>query len=302
MLPIIRHGPGASSILQERSYSSTRFAICMMKGKKPVRLSEILDRIEEIADPRMQAEWDKSGLQVTSTRTDFSLLAVFLDPLPHIIERALADGADFLLSHHPLALRPALPNRLDNYYLVLNLLMKANVPLYAAHTSLDVNLEGPAGWLGRELGLVDSEPLEPVGEKCMVGFGVVGRLPAPMREEDLLKQILYLLKLDWAIACGHAIGQAPINRIAYCGGSGASLVSRALEKGAELYITGDVKYHPALESEIRVWDVGHHSIEEAMMERFAALLQRKGLSARFYPSASPFSLLLGEQNTLLERE
>lgn len=251
---------------------------------------DIVNAIEKIADPCWQADWDKSGLQVASTRREATCLGIFLDATPESIKNALADGADFLLSHHPLALTPGLPNCLDNWHEALRLLLGANVPLYAAHTSLDVNLNGPAGWLGRALNLRNGTPLEKIqdGNLCL-GYGEVGDLPMAMDGTKIVNCILSLAKLRCAPLAGPEIPHC-IRRIAYCGGSGASLLDMAKDCGADLYITGDVKYHAALETEIAVLDVGHHALEEEMMRQFAELLATAlpEIQVKFFPSLSPF--------------
>lgn len=118
-----------------------------------MQLIEIINAIEKIAPLAAAASWDLSGLQVAAARQEAAVLAVCLDPTPSSISKALELGAECILSHHPLLLKPVLPARLDAYHEVLRLLLTADVPLYAAHTSLDVNARGPAGWLARELEL-----------------------------------------------------------------------------------------------------------------------------------------------------
>lgn len=259
-----------------------------------MRLAEIIAAIEETAPPDNQSSWDKSGLQVAASRTDIRKMVVCLDPTPVAIAGALESGAEFILSHHPLALRPALPSRLDNWHGALKLLLGADVPLYAAHTSLDVNLGGPAGWLGRALGLTDTAPLEPCGAPGM-GFGQAGNLPQAVEMDDLLRNLLELLGLEFAQVCG-APAPARISRMAYCGGSGGSLLDAAYECGADIYVTGDFKHHSAMDAAglgLAIVDVGHHSLEEKMMRLFARDLQRAlpSVQVEFQESPSPFRLV-----------
>lgn len=260
----------------------------------------IINTIEKIANPCWQADWDKSGLQVASTRSDISCLGIFLDGTPTAIRQALDAGADLLLSHHPLSLRPCLPNRLDCWHKALRLLLGADVALYAAHTSLDVNPGGPAGWFGRALRLKNSKPLEKIGSQpdgIPMGYGEVGDLPEPVDSGELVEHILGLVGLSHAQIAGGEL-PARIQRVAYCGGSGASLIEPARKAGAELYVTGDVKYHAALEqAEMPVLDVGHHALEEEMMRRFAALLAEMlpMIQVKFFPSLSPFRYVCKEE-------
>jgi putative NIF3 family GTP cyclohydrolase 1 type 2 len=69
-----------------------------------------------------------------------------------------------------------------------------------------------------------------------------------------------------------------VRRVAICAGSGASLLGAAVAVGAELYITGDMKYHDARNAEdagINVLDVGHFAPEKYGLMRLGKLLERK---------------------------
>lgn len=259
-----------------------------------MKQEEIIARIEYVAPLWGAAKWDMSGMQVASSRKDIGKMALFLDPSPISITAALREGAEFMLSHHPLSLSPRLPDRLDAWHESLRLLFSANVGLYAAHTSLDINLRGPAGWLGRELELENTEILELEQEPSAaypygLGYGEVGDLSSPMPINGLVGRILEILDMDGAVICGPKYTD-PIRRIAYCPGSGSSLARAARQKGAQLFITGDLKYHAALDAPLAILDVGHHGIEEEMMRKFADLLARdmRDLQIVFIPSRSPF--------------
>jgi putative NIF3 family GTP cyclohydrolase 1 type 2 len=75
-----------------------------------------------------------------------------------------------------------------------------------------------------------------------------------------------------------------VQKIALCGGSGASLLHEAARKGADLLVTGDVKYHEAREAEalgILIIDAGHFATEQLMVQGLADLL-RRAFAARKY--------------------
>ena len=256
-----------------------------------MQLEQLIAAIECIAPLAGAASWDKSGLQVACRHTDIHRLAVALDPVPSTIAAALDQGADFVLTHHPLSLSPHLPNCLDNYHAVLSLLFRADAGLYAAHTSLDVQPDGPAGWLARFLGLRHPDFLERTGENC--GFGLVGDLPAPCSLTDLLKRLQSRISLDVAVTAGTC--PESVHRVAYCTGSGGSLIAEAEACGADLYITGDIKYHPALDSAIFLLDVGHHSLEEVMMQEMQERLSRTlEVETFFVASDTPFRPALAQ--------
>lgn len=287
--------------------------------------------IEEIAPPVFAAAWDKSGVQVASPRQEIHHLAVSLDPTPDAVRRAVQAGADMLLTHHPLSLQPRFPNQLDTHRATLALLFSHDMPLYAAHTSLDANPVGPSAWLPDELGLQNREFLEetgqwyhPDGTMLQGGFGCVGDLPAPLTMPQLTTFLSSRLAhcLHQKHACAHLIGCPPalIRRVAVCTGSGSSLLNNARRAKADIFITGDVKYHPALDlisendlaalgqdpgasffapalepemTVCTVLDVGHFLLEEEMMRRFALLLEQRlqGVAVSFLPGRDPFAPL-----------
>jgi len=231
-------------------------------------------------------------MQLASHNNTIHSLALCLDPSPPAIRRAIQLEAQFLITHHPLLITPRLPAVLDNFHEALSLLFKADMALYAAHTSLDVAMDGPAGWLAQELSLRETRVLEPCqGQaKPLQGYGSVGDLPEPLSLDLLLARLARHISLDGASLSGLPVDDArPFKRIAYCPGSGSSLVQTAAEAGADIFITGDVKYHSALDAPLPLLDVGHHALEEEMTRRFAILLSERlsGAHTHFIPSTNP---------------
>lgn len=257
-----------------------------------MKLCEIIDHIEKLAPPATAAPWDNSGMQVASVRDTVTHMAVMLDPTPAMVGKALDLGADFILSHHPLSMKARLPATLDDFHAVLRLLFSHDVALYSAHTSLDANLRGPAAWLAEAFSLAHRRSLEPADEhapgEMLYGFGIAGDLPAPLSYAEFTARLASVLgKTTW-----RASGAKPdvVSRLAYCPGSGESLIAAAAALGADVYITGDVKYHAALEAPIRVLDVGHFIVEHTMMRHCAAMLRASCAPAAvsFLEAADPF--------------
>ena len=273
-----------------------------------MKQAEIIRCIECTAPLSIAAPWDHSGVQVASRREEIGHLAVCLDPTPDSVGRAIEAGAEMILAHHPLAMKPRFTDRLDAYRDVLSLLFRADVPLYSSHTSLDANPKGPVAWLARELGLKRPAPVVSAAEAVFeaplpvlertgsmrgldgewdCGFGVIGDV-APLSGEALGKALSPWLEG----ICTRLVGELPpaVRRIAICPGSGSDLADAAAALGADILITGDLKYHPSLEMPLPVLDVGHFSLEEEMMRRFAQELGEKlpDVKVTFLPAADPF--------------
>lgn len=259
------------------------------------KVADIIDLIEKHAPLAMAAPWDKSGIQVASPRQNVSRLAVVLDPTPEAVRSAIAAGADMMLAHHPLAMQPRFLDKLDAYHMTASLLLCREMPLYSAHTSLDASLDGPVSWLAEALSLHIVAPLEEVapaapGKKLPYGFGFYGDLPETMEYPAFAKRLAAALgKSDWLV-CGAE--PETVRRVACCPGSGSSYAETAHAVGADILITGDVKYHSALETPLRMLDVGHFILEHTMMRRFSDTLARElpDIEVFFIPAEDPLSI------------
>jgi len=259
----------------------------------------IIEFIEKTAPLGFAASWDNSGVQVAALREEIYSLAVLLDPTLESLTRAVETRADFILAHHPLLMQPRYPNRADDYLSILSLLFTRDIWLYSAHTSLDANPAGPVRWLAHELGLQSLEILEstaPLGGQlplsALAGFGFSGVLPEALSYDAFCRSLGAVLGKDSWQVCGPKPAQ--VFRVACCPGAGNSLVAAAAASGADVYITGDVKYHTALEAvnrELHVLDVGHFILEEKMMRGFAAQLAAAlPLPVHFIPGNDPITV------------
>lgn len=249
-----------------------------------MELAKIIDGIERVAPLSYADTWDHSGIQVASVRKNAQHLGVMLDPTLCSITKAIDLGADVLLSHHPLSMKPKYPDTQDDYFAILSLLLTKKICLYSAHTSLDANPHGPVRWFADALHVVSPQILEPLGEEH--GFGFYGDLATSLPYDAFCKQIEKSLGISQWKACGK---QPDIVRsIACCPGSGASLAEHAEAQGVDVFITGDIKYHTALDTRIRIIDVGHFILEEEMMRIFAEILSKDlSIPVSFIPSKDP---------------
>ena len=262
---------------------------------------DIIRIIEAAAPPVAAASWDNSGVQVAALRDEVGGVAVVLDPTFESLSKAADAGAEFILAHHPLSMQPRFPDKRDDYLSILSLLFTRGIWLYSAHTSLDANPEGPVRWLARELGLQSLEILEPGAglgsEASYFGFGFSGTLQDALPYKQFRRALALSLGLESWQVCGPEPKQ--VFRVACCPGAGGSLLRAASASGADVFITGDIKYHSALDAAsmgLRVIDVGHFVLEEEMMRRFAVQLTAElNVPVTFIPSRDP---LVGERISL----
>jgi dinuclear metal center YbgI/SA1388 family protein len=123
-----------------------------------------------------------------------------------------------------------------------------------------------------------------------VGFGVLGSLPEPLPLAEFETKLAALLGRDWWLACGPV--PQTVARVAFCPGSGSSLVPLAAAAGADVFVSGEIKHHAAIEARCLVLDVGHFLLEEEMTRRFALEIAAAvpDLQVRFFPSPDPLRL------------
>lgn len=134
------------------------------------------------------------------------------------------------------------------------------------------------------------------------GLGLVGDLPETSSVEEISRKLAGLLDLKNARLVGGEKDQ--VNRLALCAGSGASLLHSAAGNGAQLFVTGDVKYHDAREAQdagLTILDIGHFAPERYGLEIFGAMLESRIKAAGaevqivYAKEIDPFTTLPGLQ-------
>jgi len=119
----------------------------------------------------------------------------------------------------------------------------------------------------------DIYPLENTYEKA--GMGMVGELPEPLNE----KEFLSVLKTTFKTGCVKytALLNKSVKKVAVCGGSGSFLLRNAIASGADVFVTGEFKYHQFFDGEnkIVIADIGHYESERFTKELFYELLTKK---------------------------
>lgn len=121
-----------------------------------------------------------------------------------------------------------------------------------------------------------------------VGSGMIGKLETPMPESDFLRHVAKQMKT--AVIRHTPLRHTPVERVAFCGGAGSFLLEEAIGQKADVYITGDFKYHQFFDADgkIVVMDIGHFE-----SERFTPALIKEYLEQKI----PTFAILLSEVDT-----
>lgn len=108
-----------------------------------------------------------------------------------------------------------------------------------------------------------------------IGMGMTGILPEAIEENEFLAH----LKSVFGTGCIRhtALRGKKVKRVAVCGGSGSSLLNRAIAAGADVFVSADFKYHQFFDADkkIVIADIGHFESEQFTKELFFELLSEK---------------------------
>ena len=222
-----------------------------------MKVRDIIDAVERFAPLSIQEGWDNSGLCIGSPEDEVHGVLLGFDCTPELIDEAVARGCDLVVTHHPLIFRGL--KRIRGGEPVADAVIKAvraGVAVYAAHTTADKVIAGVSGAMARRLGLEDIALMQDEGG---YGLGAVGTLPRPMTGEEAIAYV----KEKFGVATVRASKPvARVEKVAMCGGSGASEIDAARATGAHLYISGDISYHHFFTPEgFMVLDIGHFESE-----------------------------------------
>ncbi len=126
----------------------------------------------------------------------------------------------------------------------------------------------------------DIYPLDNVNEK--IGAGMIGELEKPLPEKDFLN--ILKKKFNVPVIRHTELFNKDIKRVAVCGGSGSFLLRDAINQSADIFITGDFKYHQFFDAEKRIIiaDIGHYESEQFTKELFYDILTKKFPTFAFY--------------------
>ena len=268
-------------------------------------LAQVVAAFHDLYPPQLSAGWDASGLVCGRAAAPVRHVHFAVDALAATADEAVEHGAGLLITHHPLLLRGAqfIPDT-DYKGHVLHTLIEGQCGLLGAHTNADAAIAGVNEALCDALNLTDRTALaEPQtqelgGEEHPVGTGRVGTLPEPLTLRALSERLADALP---ATAGGLRIAGRPeqrISRVALCGGAGDSLFEAVRSVGADVYITADLRHHPASEfreqelvrgTECALIDCSHAASESLWLqragERLQALLAERGHSITFTVSS-----------------
>lgn len=210
-------------------------------------LRELQAVIEDLWPAAGAESWDAVGLVAGDPDATVEHVHLAVDAVPATAREAVELGAGLLLTHHPLLLRGVTTIAESTYKgSVLATLVRGGSALLAAHTNADVVTTGTSAVLADRLGLTEQRPLD-AGADPDTGIGRVGVLPEGTTLGALARKLVDLLP---PTATGVRVSgdfDQPVRTVALCAGAGDSLLGHPAVLDADVYITSDLRHHPASE-------------------------------------------------------
>ncbi len=226
----------------------------------------IFEYLCDYAPLEKQMSYDNAGFLVGRQDTEVKKVLLSLDVTPDVIDEAVEDGYELIVSHHPVIFH-AIKNITDEKLMKL---VKREIAVISMHTNLDITEGGVNDALLSLLGAERDDYLD--GECC----GRIGHLKAPVSMTEFL--MLCRDKLHTNGLRYYDAGR-PVRRIAVLGGAGGDETETAFQKNCDTYVTSDISYHQFLfaqEKGINLIDGDHFGTEDPIID-----VLRQKLSCQF---------------------
>ena len=207
---------------------------------------DLVNLIENFAPLELQEKWDCSGWQVDTISKEVKKVLIALTVNDDVFSQAILNNCDMIIAHHPIFCVPI------NF---------SSINIYSAHTNMDKALGGTTDTFVEALGMT----AHPIGDFLRIA-------DVKISLKDLIKKIK---KVSQNARIINNKKVENVSKIAFCSGSGFDLYDEVLENGCDCFITGDLKYHSAVDSNIVIIDAGHFETEILIKKVFQGLIKEK---------------------------
>lgn len=240
-----------------------------------MKISEIYKFLDTLSPFELQEEWDNSGLLIGDFSQDVTKIVLSVD-----VDEGLIDSLDdntLLITHHPIIFGGLKQLEFSKYPSnLIHKMIRKNISNIAMHTNFD------------QTHLNEYVAKEVLGYEIVKKDGFVAYLDVDENFDEFSKKVASAFGLPHArcVKCSETI-----KRVALTTGSGCSLM-RSID--ADCFLTGDVKYHDAMEAKsikLSLIDIGHYESECFFAQILAKHLKNLGLEVIISSSENPFTYI-----------
>lgn len=224
------------------------------------KVSKIIRKIEEFAPLSTMQKWDNSGWQINLGIEDTNKIMLALDVTPSTVEEAIKKKCDLILSHHPVFFAPI--KTIESPFIIKA--VQNNIQIYSAHTNLDIAQGGVSEYLAEKCGFTELD----------TAFEFIKY--KQFDKEMNFSKLVSTLKTIFSLPSVRVVNsdRKTYKSIAFCSGSGAEFIQDLEKIGIDVFITGDLKHHQALNAnKMTIIDLGHFHSERFVVEIFENILK-----------------------------
>ncbi len=241
-----------------------------------VEIKKIYDYLDSLYPFSTQEKWDNSGHLISSNSNTTNVLLT-LDITNNTINEACSSNFDLIISHHPVIFEPL--RRIERDTPVYDLVYEG-IDAMCLHTNLDKAVNGTNGAILRKF----RENFEIVGEPEIfensgdgLGYGWICTLKEQVNKREFASKLKEIFGCEYVRM--NKNNRYGVSRFAFCSGSGGSMLSEAIARECDAYITGDVKHDVWIEANnnrnITLFDCGHFHTENIVLEELRYVLEKK---------------------------
>lgn len=202
-----------------------------------MKVLDVCRKMEEIAPLHLACEWDHVGLMVGDLKADVTGILTCLDVTLDVLEEAVSEGRNMIISHHPFIFHPLTEiDYASPRGRLVAFAVSHGLHIYSAHTNLDYGERGVNWALAQRLGLTEVHWDD-------AHHHLVGK----MSGDDALRRIER--RLGTTVKCVMPSGVALKEALSVGVSSGAfdGETDWCLEEGIQVLVTGEVKHSDALD-------------------------------------------------------
>lgn len=239
-----------------------------------MKVKDILGYLESLYPIETACDFDNVGLLVGSSESEVKSAVVALDCDINTLSFARVNGANLIITHHPVIFEP-IKSVTDND-IIFNLI-KNGISVISMHTNLDVGDGGVNDTLCGVLALKDVKPY-------IADDGYM--LKCGQADFDNADNFAAFIKKQLGGSVKYVSGNKPIKNVLVCSGSGGNYIDEAISGGFDALVTADVKHNvfiSAINAGISLFDGGHYDTENIIVKPLCDRLQKQFSDTAFSP-------------------
>lgn len=229
-----------------------------------ITVEKLYKELDKIIPRSLSCEWDNDGLMLSpDLYKTVSRVVVTLDVTDDAVKYAAEQGAELIISHHPLIFKPIRSLVSEKLITLIN----NKISVFSFHTRLDSLEGGVNSALAAQLGIRNAVPLSDE-------LGLIGDAHAQISVNEYAD---YVCKALGATCVNYIPSDKTVKRVAVIGGSGKDYVYDTIATGADIFVTGESGYHAmcdAADMGMYVIEAGHYETEQPVCNTLSEIIRK----------------------------